>query len=441
VKYITEPQVQYEENMRFLKLPVAQRASIYLAAAALAGCGGGGGNNEPTIIGGPPPAPVAGTPASPPPATPPVAGTPTTPPPAGNPPASPPPGPVAPPPSPGTGASIQGFPKDFVVGAFLFNSDASQIKAISALGKIANAASTASSSWALDNALAFVPAAKSIRKARLLNGKSFILGADPDKSDIATVWISTDNQQTWKQASIPANDAPNEFWDIAYGNGRYVVSGFSRDTTTDSGLMQSLDGVNWQNVATPELRGQRWTSIVFGNGLFVAVENATGKTATSSDGLNWTVQTIAQPEPGGNPSGLQSITYVASRSLFVIAANARDNPADQINNSVIGNVYTSTNGTSWTRRNTGYAANMIRIECDATVCVGSTSSSSPRILVANGTDPDKWVWSQINYFPVTQSQFITSIARSNSGWLAGGLGGLLVTSADGLTWTNITPRP
>jgi hypothetical protein len=421
--------------MKFLKSTRRHTSVICVAAIALSSCGGGG-SSEPTTIGGTTPAPVAGSPGPAPtpgpaagpspavPAPPTVGGTPATP-------------PAAPP--PGVGQSIAGLPKDFSVGALLLSADGSKIKAISGAGQIANSDAAKSDFWALDNAPSFTTQAAFTRKARLLNGKSFILGAITARDVPATVWISNDSE-VWKEATLPATNAPDEFWDIAYGNGRYVISGDSKKTSGQSGLMWSDDGTTWRNVLNSELSDLTWTSITFGKGLFVATEEETGKTATSTNGVDWQVQTIAQPEPGVPAGGLKRITFDATRNLFVISANARSNSA---NNGVIGTIYTSTDGITWVRRDTGYPANIIRIECDKSLCVGSTASTAasltPVLLTAAGVDPSSWKWTEIKYAPSTNKQIVNHIAKTSSGWIAGG-DGLLLISKDGIDWFKVSSR-
>jgi hypothetical protein len=87
----------------------------------------------------------------------------------------------------------------------------------------------------------------------------------------------------WKQYPAPNN---NSWTSIAYGNGLFVAIA-NTNTITPNKIMTSLDGVNWTLRTVPV--ENNWVSICYGNGLFVAVANAGDdrRIITSSDGINW----------------------------------------------------------------------------------------------------------------------------------------------------------
>jgi len=78
---------------------------------------------------------------------------------------------------------------------------------------------------------------------------------------------------TWR-SPLPQG---NELTDVAYGNGRYVAVG------VEGTVIVSINGRDW-SVRTAEYGS--FTSIAFGEGLFVAV--ADGFLYTSTDGITWT---------------------------------------------------------------------------------------------------------------------------------------------------------
>lgn len=83
---------------------------------------------------------------------------------------------------------------------------------------------------------------------------------------------------TEKQLSIS-----NEFYDIAFGNEKYVLVG-------DQGYLATLtnnftiDSSQW----IKDDLNDKWRSIGFGNGKFVVVGDGNGRTSSSTDGINWT---------------------------------------------------------------------------------------------------------------------------------------------------------
>lgn len=73
------------------------------------------------------------------------------------------------------------------------------------------------------------------------------------------------------------------FYDIAYGNGRYVVVGYQGyiAVLTDDFKVESYQWIK-------DTIDDCWKSIVFANGKFVVVGDRYGRTSSSTDGINWT---------------------------------------------------------------------------------------------------------------------------------------------------------
>lgn len=132
---------------------------------------------------------------------------------------------------------------------------------------------------------------------------------------------------------------------IAYGNGRFVaiISGYNE-------LATSTDGINWSSVNLPSY--QLWTDIAYGNGRFMAISLTNNFGITSTDGLNW--NTINLPAVVSNSSVSQYTSITFGNGLFVISGI-------NLNNSLFA-AY-STNGSSWTISNLpqwGNEHNLIR---------------------------------------------------------------------------------
>jgi len=71
-----------------------------------------------------------------------------------------------------------------------------------------------------------------------------------------------------------------------YGNGAYVAVGSSNQ------IQYSTDGISWAGVSPGG--SNRWRSVTFGNGMFVAVSSySSNRVATSPDGITWTLRTSA----------------------------------------------------------------------------------------------------------------------------------------------------
>jgi hypothetical protein len=116
------------------------------------------------------------------------------------------------------------------------------------------------------------------------------------------------------------------FWGSRFGNGVFVVSG-SNFAQTVGLVAVSTNGTTWSSAATYTLiGGETFTSLEFGNGLFV-VGGTAGSVFTSTNGVTWTYR---QGLFGGNH--IRRIHY-ANNMFMAVGVN--------------GTVTTSTDGITW----------------------------------------------------------------------------------------------
>lgn len=140
------------------------------------------------------------------------------------------------------------------------------------------------------------------------------------------------------------NLAPNGFLrSVAFGNGMWVAVG------SDATIVTSSDGATWTQQSSPTavvnlntVNGTTgyfdYSSVAYGNGLWVATGWASNGTATlsgvvvySSDGVNWTV---ASGIPSSfHPQGPMSVGYGGGQWVVTDGSS--------------GSEYTSTNGMAW----------------------------------------------------------------------------------------------
>jgi hypothetical protein len=172
-----------------------------------------------------------------------------------------------------------------------------------------------------------------LRNVHFLNGQFTVVGYNNQM-------LRSSNGITWTATALPVVN----YWDVAFGNGTYVLAG---DTN-----FVSTDGLNWipagPVVSIPPIGNRRlkFDTLTFGNGVFVAMANHTFAAAygtfSSADGTNWTLT-----------SGLHS--EMATRSemiyengLYVLAYNP-----DAFQFLPSGQLYSSTDASVW-QQGTGY---------------------------------------------------------------------------------------
>ncbi len=132
---------------------------------------------------------------------------------------------------------------------------------------------------------------------------------------------------TWTARTSAAN---NSWTSVIHGNGLFVAVASSG---TGNRVMTSSNGITW--TARTSTADNNWTSVTYANGLFVAVATSgTGnRVMTSPDGITWTARTSAAD------NSWNSVTY--GNGLFVA-----------VSGTGTGNrVMTSPDGITWTARN------------------------------------------------------------------------------------------
>ena len=191
--------------------------------------------------------------------------------------------------------------------------------------------------------------------------------------------------------------------------GRYVAVGNVGTVTT------STDGINW----TPRSSGisNYLRGVAADNtGTFVAV-GSYGTVVSSADGLNWTTR-----RQGFSPVTLFGVT--ASRTGLFVAVG------------VGGLIVSSQNGISWTNQfaPTTYDLNEVAVnDAGLFVAVGTTNGYSGNGFTLTSSDGINWAYKPLNVKP------LYSIAVNSHGlFVAGGVGGEIITSPDGVNWTQQT---
>jgi len=142
-----------------------------------------------------------------------------------------------------------------------------------------------------------------------------ILGTSPDGT-------------TWTQRNLGTTD---DWVDVAYGNGTFVA--IAGNTSTTGNTATSPNGTTWTGQYSVLSGLLQAKCMAFGNGLFVALNQATNCVATSPDGVTW--------------------TSYASAAIQTILPNDMVFAGGQFVAVGRGGIATSPNGTTWTNRPQG----------------------------------------------------------------------------------------
>ena len=211
-------------------------------------------------------------------------------------------------------------------------------------------------------------------------------------------WSSPD--EGWKENTLPAS----RYWSsVVYGDGKYVATANSSDKGA-----YSADGISWTEMSMPTSR--KWYSVTYGDGKFVAIASETDKGAYSADGITWTEMSM--------PVSADWRTIAYGNGKFVSIAIGSDKGAY------------STDGVTWT----GFTLPATRNWTSVTYGNGKFVSMAYNQYGAYSTDGINWVemsmptstyWYDVTY---GDEKFVAVASNSSSA----------AYSIDGITWTKTT---
>lgn len=195
---------------------------------------------------------------------------------------------------------------------------------------------------------------------------------------------------------------------VTFGAGQFVIVGM------DGVVLRSLDGLQWE----PSTSGTAaaLSDIHFHEGMFAAV-GTDGAVLTSQDGIDW------EPQNSGTPESLSGITV--GKGLWVAVGSK-------------GTVITSPNTVEWSPADFPIAAglNSITYGAGRFVAAGKYSRTS---VIESSEDLRSWtsaISEKTNWWRVTTA---SDVAYHNGRFVAAvthyDTNGLLLTSTDGLRWT------
>jgi dienelactone hydrolase len=231
--------------------------------------------------------------------------------------------------------------------------------------------------------------------------------------------VTSDTGESWtEQRTGPLRS----FYDVVHANDTFVAVGASLQTVGGALRSQnvfavSTNGRAWTYPAAPA--GAEFYSVTHGQDLFAAVGVDNGALPlprpviyTSADGTSWTRRTVP---PGNFP--LWSVVYGAGRFVAVAENTLAE---DQTK------ILTSTNGANWTRVSAGTAVDLVGVAFGGGrfVAVGYGGT------IVSSTDGTNWTVQ-----PSRTAEYLSDIIFGGSQFVAVGSGGMILTSPDGSTWT------
>jgi hypothetical protein len=210
--------------------------------------------------------------------------------------------------------------------------------------------------------------------------------------------------ETWTTRS--ASDETSDWYSVVYGNGVFVAVA----CCDPNQVMTSPDGETWTTRTAAV--NDAWRSVTYGNGLFVAVSQ--NRVMTSPDGVTWTARTSAI---GGDEDYSVSVTF--GNGVFVAVTNEGAN-----------RVMTSPDGVTWTAR-TAPLSRWRSVTYGNGVFVAVASGGTNQVMTStdNGvtwtarSTPEFGGWYSVKF---GNDKFVAVATQGTN---------RVMTSTDGVTWT------
>ncbi|MSW46666.1 MAG: hypothetical protein F2837_12115, partial [Actinobacteria bacterium] len=262
-------------------------------------------------------------------------------------------------------------------------------------------------------------------------------------SDAASVTPANVNANNW----IKGTDPEENYWSsVTYGNGLFVAVSYMTGTKR---VMTSPDGIAWTQHSVPE--NNFWYSVTYGNGLFVAVSSdGTRRVMTSPDGVIWT----ARSAPA---DAWTSVTYANGQFVAVsqsgTAMTSPDGLIWTVHAAVTNNwwsvtygnglfvavsfngtnrVMTSPDGVTWTARSAPEAKGWRSVTFGNGLFVATAIDSNKPMTSIDGIN---WTMGSA---PGRWYEGYNALTYGNGLFVATGQN-LVITSTDGVTWTTRSP--
>jgi hypothetical protein len=213
---------------------------------------------------------------------------------------------------------------------------------------------------------------------------------------------------------------PYELLGIGAGGGKVLAVGSNR-TETDGAVLSSSDGITWspQLIAQGEqFRDVTWFTFEGVAPRFVVVGDQ-GTIATSADGVSWTLT-------AGSPSRT-GLAHIASGVGIMVVTILTPPPQ----------VYTSTDGVTWTLHSS--VAPQVLIDVTYGLISGQTGfvAVGEYGLISTSFDGSSWTTRRAD--SRSQPNLLAIVWSGPKGlFVAGGFNGAILTSPDGVTWTQQT---
>lgn len=209
------------------------------------------------------------------------------------------------------------------------------------------------------------------------NGRYVAVGIN-NNSIVSTDGITWTNNATFGSYFYNPTYTYRTAKDITYGNGKYVVVGDYSNTAVSADLINWIPSQTALTLFGDGTSNISFSSVAYGNGVFVALAS-NGRSAVSTDGITW-IANVNNAVKG------TKVTY--GKGIF-LAANGTS-------------LYKSTDGINWTIQTIQY---MSEVRFINNLFIGNDKSSSSGGLIYISLDGVNWVTNNVIYSCITDLSY------------------------------------
>lgn len=245
-----------------------------------------------------------------------------------------------------------------------------------------------------------------------LNGVAYGNNTYVAVGDFGKILYSTDGLDwTETEAGTPIETTNNNqyhYMDVVYGGDRFIAVGCSPDTVTSPYdtcntttavpvVRWSTDGIYWNNFKTPPTAAVPLTDIMYGNGLFMALNDVTHGTGGTNAYVYQTSTNLWVPHSVTN--AYEGIAFGNNRFVLVGASTS---PASYLD-------YTGGEPGTFTAASSAPAVNLLGVHYGNSkyIAVGATGSISQSTAAANWTDSSSGCTANLNAIAFGNTRFIS----------------------------------
>ena len=228
-----------------------------------------------------------------------------------------------------------------------------------------------------------------------------------------TITLVSLSEGTYSDCTIKVTDTSGNV-SVALNISSFTVFIYKFVAVGSSGtILTSSDGTTWTSRTSGT--SESLIEITYGNGTYVAV-GTSGTILTSMDGITWTTAASGLTN-NGMTVGLSGVTYGNNTYVAVGSANYGN-----------GAVFTSTNGSDWSFRNSGSSASFFDVTYANSIFTASGHGGS--IIYSS----DATTWTSSNN--VTSNE-LNGVAYGSGIYLGVGDNYTITYSTDGTSWGNL----